>query len=433
MRDEFLALHRNHAWSLVPLSPTQNIIGCKWVYRIKRNPDGSIARYKTRLVAKGFHQRPGIDFTETFSPVVKPAIIRLVLTIAVTRGWALNQLDVNNAFLQGTLSDRVFIQQPQGFVDSQYPSHVCQLHKAIYGLRQAPRAWYNELRSFLLGYGFINSKSDTSLFIYTSGTCIMYLLVYVDDILLTGNHNSMLRTFTTRLSNRFSLKDLGKLNYFLGVETIRTSTGLFLSQQRYILDLLQRTNMHEAKEVSIPLSSSETLKLDDGSLRHYPTEYRQVLGSLHYLSLSRPDVSYAVNRLAQFMHRPTSIHWLAVKRVLRYLKGTSHYGVFISTASPITLHAFADADWAGDPDTRHSTSAYVVFLGSNPISWSSKKQYTIARSSTEAEYHAIAAATAKVNWLTNLIRELAIQLPASPTMTTLEPLTCAPILFSIHV
>ncbi|KAJ4721038.1 Retrovirus-related Pol polyprotein from transposon TNT 1-94 [Melia azedarach] len=196
MRGEFLALHRNHTWSLAPLSPTQNIVGCKWVYRIKRNPDGSIARYKARLVAKGFHQRP------------------------------------------------------------------------------APRAWYTELRSFLLGYGFINSKSDTSLFIYTSGTCIMYLLIYVDDILLISNHTSMLRTFTTRLSNRFSLKDLGELNYFLGVETIRTSTGLFLSQQRYILDLLQRTNMHEAKEVSTPLSSSETLKLDDGSLRHDPTEYR---------------------------------------------------------------------------------------------------------------------------------------------------------------
>ena len=238
-----------------------------------------------------------------------------------------------------------------------YPTHVCKLHKALYGLRQAPRAWYNELRTFLLDNGFLNSKSDASLFIHRSNATTMYLLVYVDDIILTENNSKVIRAFTSRLSTRFSLKDLGSLNYFLGVETTRSSTGLLLSQRKYILDLLHKTNMHEAKEISTPLSSSETLKLDDGSPNHDPTEYRQALGSLQYLSLTRPDISFAVNKLAQFMHRPSTNHWNAVKRVLRYLKGTSHYGLFLSARPSPSLPTFSDVDWAGDADTRHSTSA----------------------------------------------------------------------------
>ncbi|KAK6151361.1 hypothetical protein DH2020_013996 [Rehmannia glutinosa] len=308
------------------------------------------------------------------------------------------------------------MKQPPGFVNPQFPSHVCLLKKAIYGLRQAPRAWYHEFRSFLLSVGFSNSKADSSLFIFSSGSSLIYLLIYVDDIIVTSNSSSSLQQFTRKLSVRFSLKDLGPLSYFLGIQAHRTPSGLFLSQTRYIHDILQRTNMLGANEVSTPLSPSDTLKLHDGSPSFDPTQYRQVLGSLQYLSLTRPDISFAVNKLAQFMHCPSVSHWAAVKRVLRYLKGTSHYGIFLSARSPLSLHAFADADWAGDLDTRHSTSAYVVFLGSNPISWSSKKQTTVARSSTEAEYRAIASATAEVNWLNNLLHELLVSLVTPPTI-----------------
>ncbi|PKA62506.1 Retrovirus-related Pol polyprotein from transposon TNT 1-94 [Apostasia shenzhenica] len=190
MSTEFDALVQNGTWELVPPNAAQNIVGCKWIFRIKRSPDGSIDRYKARLVAKGFHQRPGVDYHETFSPVVKPTTVRLVLSIAISRGWSLRQLDVNNAFLQGTLTEDVYMQQPQGFIDTDHPKHVCKLRKAIYGLKQAPCAWYNELRQFLLHSGFINSTADTSLFIFNQNEVTLYLLVYVDDIIITGSDST---------------------------------------------------------------------------------------------------------------------------------------------------------------------------------------------------------------------------------------------------
>lgn len=207
MSDEFNALMTSGTWSLVPSSSSHNVIGCKWVFRIKRNPDGSVARYKARLVAKGFHQQPGIDYKDTFSPVVKPQTIKLVLCIAFSRGWSLSHMDVNNAFLNGTISEDIYMAQPYGFVHPQYPQHVCKLHKALYGLKQAPRAWYQALRDFLLDFGFTNAKFDTSLFTYVQDGTIAYFLVYVDDILLTGNNSQFLTLFQQALSNKFSLKN----------------------------------------------------------------------------------------------------------------------------------------------------------------------------------------------------------------------------------
>lgn len=211
------ALLTNGTWELVPLSPTQNVVGCKWVFRTKYNPDGTIQKHKARLVALGFHQRPGFDYNETFSPVIKPANVRLILSLAVMNGWSLRQLDINDAFLQGTLSENVYMAQPPGFVDRENPDYVCRLRKAIYGLKQAPRAWYNELRTYLLSIGFRNSVSDTSLFL-RNGTNPIYVLVYVDDIIVTGSCSTLISEFISALSNRFSLKDLGQLSYFLGVE-----------------------------------------------------------------------------------------------------------------------------------------------------------------------------------------------------------------------
>ncbi|KAK0588253.1 hypothetical protein LWI29_036741 [Acer saccharum] len=407
MSVEYDALVRNATWDLVPSQPSQNVVGCKWIFRIKRHSDGSVARYKARLVAKGFHQRPGIDYNETFSPVVKPVTVHLILTIAVTNGWPLRQLDVNNAFLQGTLTDDVYMVQPPDFIHSTKPQHVCKLRKAIYGLRQAPHAWYTELRTFLLASGFTNSTCDASLFLRHRPGNTLYLLVYVDDIIVTGSSDSQVRDFISALALRFSLKDLGLLSFFLGVEAHRSSSGLFLSQQKYTRDLLAKTTMLESKPVSTPLSLAESLKLNDGSAPTDSTQYRQVLGSLQYLSLTRPDVSFAVNKLSQFMHRPTTTHWNAVKRVLRYLKGTLDHGLFLSRSSPLRLHA---------SDDRRSTSAYVVFLGSTPISWCSKKQHTVARSSTEAEYRAIASATAELNWVSHLLHELRFQCPDVPVV-----------------
>ncbi|XP_033134130.1 uncharacterized protein LOC103837662 isoform X1 [Brassica rapa] len=416
MSREFNSTNENHTWDLVEATRKMNIVGCRWVFTIKYNPDGSIDRYKARIVAKGFHQQPGIDFNDTFSPVIKSTTIRLVLGLAVSSDWPIRQIDVNTAFLQGHLDEEVFMCQPPGFTDSDRPSHVCRLRKAIYGLKQAPRAWYSELKSFLLSVGFQNSLADTSLFILRHEGKFVYLLVYVDDILVTGTSTDLVQQVIDALAAKFSIKDMGHLSYFLGIEATRTPQGLHLMQRKYVTDLLHKTNMLHAKPVATPLPSSPKLTLNSGSPLSDPAEYRSVVGSLQYLALTRPDVSYAVNRLSQFMHRPTVDHWNAVKRVLRYLSGTLTHGILLRKQSAPLLHAYSDADWAGDSDDYVSTNGYIVYLGSQPLSWTSKKQKGVARSSTEAEYRAVANTAAEVRWVCSLLTELGVNLSSAPTV-----------------
>jgi hypothetical protein len=308
MSEEITALLNHATWDLVPPAASQNLIGCKFVFRTKRNPDGTISRYRARLVAKGFHQRPGLDYSQTFSPVVKPATIRLILSIDVLHGWSLRQLDINNAFLHGNLEETVFMHQPPGFKDTSKPHYVCKLKKSIYGLKQAPRQWYKALRDALLQFGFVHSATDTSLFIYVSHNVLCYCLVYVDDIIITGNVSTFVDAIITKLSHTFSVKDMGHLHFFLGIEVIPTDKGLFLSQHKYIRDLLSKTSMNMAKDVHTPMSTSTPLTLSDGSAPTDSTDYRKVIGALQYLGLTRPDIAFAVNRLSQFMHKPTECH-----------------------------------------------------------------------------------------------------------------------------
>jgi hypothetical protein len=413
---ELTALMRHNTWQLVPPPTDCNIIGCKWVFRVKRHANGSVDRFKARLVSKGFNQQPGLDYKETFNPVVKSVTIRTVLTIAVMQGWTLRQLDVNNAFLHGHLTETVYMKQPPGFRNSEHPDYVCCLSKAIYSLKQAPRAWYSALKHALTEFDFLNSKSDSSLFVFDIGSTFAYCLVYVDDLIITGNNTAFVASIVDHLGRKFSIKDLGSLHFFLGVEVIPTAAGLFLSQHKYIRDLLAKTSMDGARDVATPLSPSVPLQLDDGSSSVDSTEYYQVIGALQYLSLTRPDISFAVNKLSQFMHHPKQTHWTTTKRLLRYLKNTIFHGVTISKTSSNTLTCFSDADWAGSLDDRKSTSAYLLFLGNTPISWSSKKQRAITRSSTEAKYRALATATAESVWLLSLLQELKFCLSQPPLL-----------------
>lgn len=322
-----------------------------------------------------------------------------MLSIAVQHNWPIHLLDVNNVFLQGELDVEVFMSQPGGFINPQFPTHVCRLKKVIYGFQQAPRAWYNALREHLLKMHFVKTESDTSLFVWKHLAVTIYVLVYVDDIIITGNHPHMIKFVINSLAEIFSLKDLGYLNYFLGVDVKQVPDGLILSQSKYILEILSELDMDNCKGVSTLMCSSVPLWVADGSPLTDATRYRGTLGKSQYLSLTRPDISHAVNKLSQFMHTPTDEHWKTVKRVLRYLKETASSGLRILRSSDSNLYMYADADWAGDPNDRISTSGYILFFGPNPVSWSSRKQRAVARSSTEAEYKSVANALTEITWV----------------------------------
>jgi len=291
----------------------------------------------------------------------------------------MHQLDVNSAFLQGSLKEEVYMTQSPGLGDTQYPNHVCKLHKSIYGLRQAPRAWHDGLKAFITSHGFTTSKSDLSLFIYATGPIIAYFLVYVDDLLLTGNDAQFLHNFIHSISNRFSLKNMGTPHCFLGIELIPTNKGLLLSQHRFNREILEKFDMASAKPAPTPLSPTATLTLNDGTPTTDSTHHRKIIGVLQYINLTRTDLSIAINKLSQFMHKPISLHLQHLKRLLRYLKATINFGIFLKQPSSFHLYAFTDADCGGNVEDRTSTSAYLIFLESNPTSWLSRKQHTVAR------------------------------------------------------
>ncbi|XP_019162223.1 PREDICTED: uncharacterized protein LOC109158784 [Ipomoea nil] len=384
---EFNALIHNNTWRLVDRTPDMNVVRCKWVFRTKRKADGTVERHKARLVPKGFTQVAGQDFFETFRPIVKPTTVRLLLSLAVSWGWTIRQLDVHNAFLNGNLSETVYMRQPPGYEDKARTDFVCSLQRSLYGLKQAPRAWFDRLRAFLVSVGFSPSNTDVYLFIYSRDSVCLYLLVYVDDILVMGSDATRVRRLLTDLASEFKIRDMGAPSFFLGIETVSRDGGLFLSQQRYMQDILTRAGMVDCKSMATPIPVSRPVP-DSVAPYADPMQYRSHLGTLQHLTVTHPDLSFAVNRICQHMHSPTTEHWAMLKRVLGYVKGTLHFGLFIRLSSSLVVHAFSDSDWAGDPNDRKFTSGFAVFLGGNLISWSWQKQRTVARSSTEADLSA---------------------------------------------
>ncbi|CAN6726258.1 unnamed protein product [Malus baccata var. baccata] len=345
MKEEIDALHTQKTWSLVSLPSTKNLVGCKWVFKIKRHSDGTIARHKAH-------------------PVVKPTTVRIVLALAAHFNWSLRQLDVKNAFLHGILQNGVYMVQPPGFEDSTYPN--------------------------------LTTYSDSSLFVKTVDSTLIILLLYVDDIIITGNDSLAVQQVIQSLTSEFDIKDLGPLHYFLGIQISRTGTGLFLSQHKYVHDLLVKTEMVDSKPCDTPCLPYTRLLKDDGEPFNNPTLYRSVVGALQYLTFTRPDIAFSVHQVCQFMQCPMISHYTAVKRILRYLKGTMDYGLSYSRTD-LDIKAFSDADWASDPNDRRSTTGLIVYLGGNPISWSSKKQQTVSKSSTEAEYRALSSTAAELD------------------------------------
>ncbi|PKU66914.1 Retrovirus-related Pol polyprotein from transposon TNT 1-94 [Dendrobium catenatum] len=415
MAMEFYALQKQGTWSLV--SPPSNVpvLGSKWTYRLKLHSDGSIAKHKARLVALGNQQEYGIDYTETFSPVAKLPTIRILLTIALYNEWKVQQLDVANAFLHGNLSEKVYMHQPKGFEDKLYPNHVCCLHKAIYGLKQAPRQWYNTFTSHLVSLGFTHSNADPSLLVFKHNDIQIYLLMYVDDILITGNNPTLISDIISKLSVQLTMKHLGEASDFLGIRINLHSNGYFLSQYNYAYKILQQVHLTECKPLANPACTKAPANLAPDPVIHDPGIYKKITGSLQYLTITRPDIAHSVNQLSQHMHNPLTLHFYLLKRLLRYIKGTLSYGLPISKSN-LNLTSFSDADWAGDPLSRRSTSGYCSFLGTTLINWTVRKQHTVARSSMESEYRALASLTADVLWLRRLLQDFGISQQAPTTM-----------------
>ncbi|RVW96586.1 Retrovirus-related Pol polyprotein from transposon RE2 [Vitis vinifera] len=332
------------------------------VRKVKVGPDGQVDRLKARLVAKGYSQFYGSDYGDTFSPVAKIASVRLLLSMAAMCSWPLYQLDIKNAFLHGDLAEEVYMEQPPGFVAQGESGLVCRLRRSLYGLKQSPRAWFGRFSSVVQEFGMLRSTSDHSVFYHHNSLgSVFYLVVYVDDIVITD-------------------KDLGKLKYFLGIEIAQSSSGVVLSQRKYALDILEETGMLDCKPVDTPMDPNVKLVPGQGEPLGDPGRYRRL--------------------------SPCDSHWDAVICILRYIKSTLGQGVLYENRGHTQVVGYTDADWAGSPTDRRSTSGYYVFIGGNLISWKSKKQDVVARSSAEAEYRAMALATCELIWLRHLLQEL---------------------------
>ncbi|XP_071712480.1 uncharacterized protein [Rutidosis leptorrhynchoides] len=344
MVDEYKTLMDNNTWILVPRTSNMHVIRSIWIFRHKIKFDGTLERYKARLVGDGQSQTIGIDCNETFSPVVKPATIRLVLSIALSKSWHINQLDVKNAFLHGSLNETVYMHQSFGFRDSTKPDHVCLLKRSLYGLKQAPRAWYQRFASFASTIGFIHSPSDHSLFVYNHGNDTAYLLLYVDDIILVTSSIQLRTTLLSLFASEFAMKDLGSLSYFLGISVTRTHDGLFLSQEKYAESIANRAGMATSNTVKTPVDNNGKLSGNTGPSYSNPTEFRSLAGALQYLTFTRPDISYAVQQICLHMHDPKVCHMQALCRIIRYVRGTISHGLHL-TRSPLSSPvSYTDVD-----------------------------------------------------------------------------------------
>lgn len=407
MDAEMKAMEDNNVWKLVKLPPGRTAVGSKWVYKKKTDFDGSVTKFKSRIVAKGYSQRGGIDYHETFAPAAKFTSIRIILALAAHYDWELEQMDVKTAFLNGDLEEEIYLQQPEGRTVEGKPSWVYKLNKALYGLKQSPRAWNKKLVSVFENVGLVQSPNDPSLFMLSKSGSVMFVIVHVDDLLIAGSDIGLVRNFKEHMKNVFKMEDLCAVKQLLGMHIVRDRKNrtLFLEQSKYIKNILSRFGMDECKDCDTPMVEGfhskehmKSAKFEQSSL------YASLIGSLMYAALgTRPDIIHAVVSLSRFNNKCTQEHWQAAKRILRYLHGTQSAGIMYRGGS---LEGYSDAEWGGDHVDRRSTGGYVFKLYGGAVSWQSKKQETVAQSSTEAEYIAVNGAAREFVWLKRVLCEI---------------------------
>ncbi|KAG7543853.1 Reverse transcriptase RNA-dependent DNA polymerase [Arabidopsis thaliana x Arabidopsis arenosa] len=413
MEIEIDALEETNTWTVCSLPYGKKPIGCKWIFKVKLNSDGSLERFKARLVAKGYTQKEGVDYGDTFSPVAKMTTVKVLLSVSAAKNWNLHQLDISNAFLNGDLDEEIYMSLPQGYSPRKGGSlpdnAVLKLEKSLYGLKQASRQWYLKFSTTLMNLGFKKSQADHTLFTRKAGNVFTSLLVYVDDIVIAGNDEEVIAQLKVDLAKAFKLRDLGPLKYFLGLEIARSVEGISICQRKYTLELLEETGLLGCRPSSIPMEPSQKLtQHNDEPEIENPETYRRLVGKLMYLTITRPDITFAVNKLCQFSSSPKRSHLNAAYKVVHYLKGTAGLGLFYSSKSDLCLKAYTDADWGSCVDSRRSTSGYCMFLGDSLVSWKSKKQDMASASSAESEYRAMAMASKEIAWLVKLVAEFQI-------------------------
>ncbi|GJT97848.1 putative ribonuclease H-like domain-containing protein [Tanacetum coccineum] len=367
----------------------------------KKDERGIVVRNKARLVAQGYKQEEGIDYDEVFAPVARVEAIRLFLAFASFMNFPVYQMDVKSAFLYGTIEEEVYVCQPPGFVDPEFPEKVYKVEKALYGLHQAPRAWYETLSTYLLDNGFHRGQIDKTLFIKRLKGDILLVQVYVDDIIFGSTKKSLCDEFEQIMHNRFQMSSMGELTFFLGLQVKQKEDGIFISQDKYVGEILKKFGFSSIRTASTPMETNKALTKDEDGEDVDVHLYRSMIGSLMYLTSSRPDIMFSVCACSRFQVQPKVSHLNAVKRIFRYLKGQPKLGLWYPKDSPLILEAFSDSDYAGASLDRKSTTGGCQFLGSRLISWQCKKQTVVANSTTEAKYIAASHYCGQVLWIQN--------------------------------
>ena len=412
MKSEIESMYENQVWNLVDPPEGSKPIECKWIFKKKTDADGNVTVYKARLVAKGFRQIQGIDYEETFSPVAMLKSVRILLAIAAYYDYEIWQMDVKTAFLNGMLSEDVYMIQPEGFVNPQYAGKVCKLQRSIYGLKQASRSWNLRFDEVVKGFGFIKNGGESCVYKKVSGSAIAFLILYVDDILLIGNDKTFLIEIKESLKSSFSMKDLGEAAYILGIKIYRDRSRrlIGLSQSTYLDKVLKRFNMEGSKKGTLPTAHGITL-----SKKHCPqtdaeldsmseVPYASAIGSIMYAMIcTRPDVSFALSVTSRYQSDPGMEHWKAVKRILKYLRSTKDMFLVYGGDKELVVKGYTDASFITDPDDYKSQSGFVFILNGGAVSWKSSKQDTVANSTTEAEYLAAGEAAKEGVWMKDFI------------------------------
>ncbi|GKC73175.1 zinc finger, CCHC-type containing protein [Tanacetum coccineum] len=386
--DEIGSIMENNTWVLSDLPPGCKPLGCKWIFKRKMKVDGTIDKFKARLVIQGFRQKEGIDYFDTYAPVARITTIRLLLALAAIHNLVIHQMDVKTTFLNGDLDEEVYMKQPEGFVMPGNEHKVCKLVKSLYGLKQAPKQWHQKFDEVVLSSGFLLNQSDKCVYskFDSSGKGVIICL-YVDDMLIFGTDQNQVDKTKKFLSSKFSMKDMGEADVILGIKIKRENKGIVITQSHYIEKILKKFNREDCSPVSTPMDPVEKLKPNTGKPVDQ-LEYSRAIGCLMYaMTSTRPDIAYAVGRLSRFTSNPSRQHWQAITRVFKYLKGTMNYGLSY-VGYPSVLEAYSDASWINHVEDSSSTSGWVFLLGGGAISWASAGK--------EAE------------WLRNLVHEILI-------------------------